>query len=257
MRIVVIGTGYVEDKDAGFADSTATCVDIDHRRIDRLRGGEIPMHEPRLPELVRQNLAAGRLSFSTSTTEAVPDAQVAFIAVGTPPKPDGSANVQHVLDVAHDVGRSIRGFTVVVTKSTVPVGTTDKVREAVALATTSRFAVASNPEFLKEGDAVADFFEPARVVIGADNPEAVEVLRELYRGVGGASDRLIVMDVRSAELAKYAANAMLATRISFMNEIARFADAVGADVEHVRVAIGADPRIGDKFLFAGCGFGGS
>ncbi|HEX7841957.1 MAG TPA: UDP-glucose/GDP-mannose dehydrogenase family protein, partial [Kofleriaceae bacterium] len=197
------------------------------------------------------------LRFTTSTAEAVARAAVVFIAVGTPPRDDGSADVDQVLEAARQIGRALDGYTVVVTKSTVPVGTTERVRAAIRAETDRPFAVASNPEFLKEGDAVADFLKPARVVIGADDPCAAEVLRTLYRDMLRTSDRVMVMDIRSAELTKYAANAMLATRISFMNELAGLAEAVGADIEEIRRGIGSDPRIGPKFLFAGAGFGGS
>jgi UDPglucose 6-dehydrogenase len=264
MKIVVVGTGYVGlVTGAGFAEfgHSVTCVDIDSGRIDSLRRGQIPIHEPGLEELVRRNSSLGRLAFSTSTAEAVPGAQVVFIAVGTPSAHDGSADLAYVLAAARDIGRALDGYgyTVVVTKSTVPVGTADKVRKAIesVVAPNLKFAVASNPEFLKEGDAVNDFLKPARVVIGADDPRAVDTLRSLYHGMLRTNDRIMVMDIRSAELTKYAANAMLATRISFMNELARLAEGVGADIEKIRLGIGSDPRIGNKFLFAGCGFGGS
>ena len=260
MKIAVIGTGYVGlVSGAGFSDfgHDVTCVDIDSNRVEALRRGEIPIHEPGLPELVRRNAQLGRLHFSTSIADAVPGALIVFIAVGTPSRPDGSADLQYVHEAARNIGRAINGYTVVVTKSTVPVGTADAVRDIISKETKHPFAVASNPEFLKEGDAVNDFLKPARVVIGADDPRAFDLLREVYRGVMRTGDRIQTMDIRSAELTKYAANAMLATRISFMNELARLAEAVGADIEHVRKGIGSDPRIGAKFLFAGCGFGGS
>jgi UDPglucose 6-dehydrogenase len=260
MKIAVIGTGYVGlVSGAGFSEfgHDVTCVDIDQDRIEGLRRGVLPFHEPSLPELVHRNARLGRLRFSTSTAEAVAHAAVVFIAVGTPPRKDGSADLSYVLEAARQIGRAIREFTVVVTKSTVPVGTADKVREAIARETVRPFAVASNPEFLKEGDAVNDFLKPARVVIGTDDARAAETLRTLYRDMLRTSDRVMVMDIRSAELTKYAANAMLATRISFMNELSRLAEVVGADIEEIRKAIGADPRIGPKFLFAGVGYGGS
>ncbi len=260
MKIAVVGTGYVGlVTGAGFSDfgHHVTCVDIDEARIAKLRAGEVPFYEPGLDELVRRNAARGRLSFSTSTREAVAGVHAVFIAVGTPSAADGSADLSYVLDAAREIGLGLTGRTLIVTKSTVPVGTADRVRAAVAAVTTQPFAVASNPEFLKEGDAVDDFLKPARVIVGADEPWAVELLRELYRGVLRTSDRIHVMDVRSAELTKYAANCMLATRISFMNELARFCEVVGADIEAVRKGIGSDPRIGNKFLFAGAGFGGS
>jgi UDPglucose 6-dehydrogenase len=260
MKIAIIGTGYVGlVTGAGFSDfgHDVTCVDIDAARITGLQQGVLPFHEPKLPELVHRNAALGRLHFTTSAQDAVARAAIVFIAVGTPQRPDGSADLGYVLDAARQIGRAIQGFTVVVTKSTVPVGTAERVRQAIAAETDRPFAVASNPEFLKEGDAVNDFLSPARVVIGADDPRAAELLRTLYREMLRTSDRVMVMDVRSAELTKYAANAMLATRISFMNELSRLAEVVGADIEEIRRGIGADPRIGPKFLFAGVGFGGS
>ena len=260
MKIAVVGTGYVGlVTGAGFSDfgNEVTCVDIDAGRIAELKRGEIPIFEPGLLEIVRRNSALGRLKFTTSTAEAMVGAQIAFIAVGTPSRDDGAADLSYVLEAARDIGRAIAGFTVIVTKSTVPVGTADKVREAVASVTTQPFAVASNPEFLKEGDAVNDFLKPARVIVGSEDPRAIELMRDLYQGVLRTSDRIHVMDIRSAELTKYAANAMLATRISFMNELAQLAEAVGADIESIRRGIGSDPRIGSKFLFAGAGFGGS
>jgi UDPglucose 6-dehydrogenase len=260
MKIAVVGTGYVGlVAGAGFSDfgHEVTCVDIDAGRIDGLNNGVMPIHEPGLPELVHRNAKLGRLRFTTSIADAVPGAQLCVIAVGTPSAADGSADLTHVLDAARQIGASLNGFAVIVTKSTVPVGTADKVREAVASATKHPFAVASNPEFLKEGDAVNDFLKPSRVIIGVDDPRAAEVLRDAYAGIMRTGDRLQVMDIRSAELTKYAANAMLATRISFMNELARLAEVVGADIEAVRKGIGSDPRIGNKFLFAGAGFGGS
>jgi UDPglucose 6-dehydrogenase len=260
MKIAVIGTGYVGlVSGAGFSDfgHNVVCVDIDSDRVAALRRGEIPIHEPGLPELVRRNASVGRLHFTTSAAEAVAGAQLAIIAVGTPSANDGSADLSYVFEAAKQIGAALTGFTVIVTKSTVPVGTGDKVRAAVASTAKHAFAIASCPEFLKEGDAVNDFLKPQRVVIGADDPRAVDVLRDAYRGVMRTGDRMQVMDVRSAELTKYAANAMLATRISFMNELARLAEVVGADIEQVRKGIGSDPRIGNKFLFAGAGFGGS
>jgi UDPglucose 6-dehydrogenase len=260
MKIAVIGTGYVGlVTGAGFSDfgHDVTCVDIDAGRVAALVRGEIPIHEPGLQELVTRNAKLGRLRFTTNTAEAVPGCTIAFIAVGTPSRADGGADLRYVIEAAQQIGTAITGYTVVITKSTVPVGTAAKVREAIASVTQHPFAVASNPEFLKEGDAVNDFLKPPRVIIGADDPMAVELLRELYRGVMRTGDRFQVMDIPSAELTKYAANAMLATRISFMNELARLAEVVGADIESVRKGIGSDPRIGSKFLFAGAGFGGS
>ena len=260
MKLAVIGSGYVGlVTGAGFSDfgNHVTCVDIDESRIERLRRGEIPFHEPGLSELVQRNARQGRLVFTTDTIEAVREAEVVFLAVGTPSRPDGAADLSYLLEAARQVGRGLTGSTVIVTKSTVPVGTGDVVRETIAKLTSHPFAVASNPEFLKEGDAINDFLKPARVVIGADDPHAIDVLRRLYTGFLRTSDRIQVMDLRSAELTKYAANAMLATRISFMNELAALADKLGADIEKVRKGIGSDPRIGPKFLFPGVGFGGS
>ena len=260
MNIAVIGTGYVGlVTGAGFADfgHSVTCVDIDAKRIETLVRGDVPFYEPGLHDLIKRGTNFERLKFTTSTLEAVADAEVVFIAVGTPSSEDGSADMNYVLEAARQIAAAITNFTVIVTKSTVPVGTADKIRAVVAATTNVEFAVASNPEFLKEGDAVNDFLKPARVVLGVDDPRATTVMRELYRSVLRTNDRLQVMDIRSAELTKYAANAMLATRISFMNELARLCEAVGADIESIRKGIGADPRIGNKFLFAGAGFGGS
>ncbi|MBC7977155.1 MAG: UDP-glucose/GDP-mannose dehydrogenase family protein [Myxococcales bacterium] len=260
MKLAVIGSGYVGlVTGAGFSDfgNTVTCVDIDTSRIERLRRGEIPFHEPGLSELVQRNARQGRLLFTTDTLEAVRDAEIVFLAVGTPSRPDGSADLSYLFEAARQVGRGLAQSTIIVTKSTVPIGTGDQVREAIAQVTTQPFSVASNPEFLKEGDAINDFLKPARVIIGADDPHAIDVLRRLYTGFLRTSDRIQVMDLRSAELTKYAANAMLATRISFMNELSALADKLGADIEKVRKGIGSDPRIGNKFLFPGVGFGGS
>ncbi len=260
MKIAVVGTGYVGlVTGAGFSDfgHDVTCVDIDAKRVETLTRGEVPFYEPGLHDLIKRNAGLDRLHFTTSTVDAVAGAEIVFIAVGTPSGEDGSADLNHVLEAAKQIGAALTGFAVIVTKSTVPVGTAAKVRTAVASATTHPFAVASNPEFLKEGDAVNDFLRPARVIVGAEDPQAITVLRELYRGMLRTSDRVQVMDIASAELTKYAANAMLATRISFMNELSRLCEVVGADIESVRKGIGSDPRIGNKFLFAGAGFGGS
>jgi len=260
MKLAVIGSGYVGlVTGAGFSDfgNHVTCVDIDQARIERLRRGEIPFHEPGLSDLVQRNAKQGRLVFTTDTAQAVRDAEVVFLAVGTPSLPDGAADLSYLLEAARQVGRGLSGHTIIVTKSTVPVGTGDVVRETSAQVTTQPFAVASNPEFLKEGDAINDFLKPSRVIIGADDAHTIDVLRRLYTGFLRTSDRVQVMDLRSAELTKYAANAMLATRISFMNELAALADKLGADIEKVRKGIGSDPRIGAKFLFPGVGFGGS
>ncbi len=260
MKLAVIGTGYVGlVSGAGFSDfgHDVTCVDIDAVRVAMLLRGEIPIHEPGLPELIRRNVSLGRLKFTTKVSEAVPGAQVVLLAVGTPSSANGSADLQYVFAAAEQVAQALDGPAVIVTKSTVPVGTAARLRETIGSLTKHAFFVASNPEFLKEGDAVNDFLKPSRVIIGTDEASAAEVLRELYRSVMRTGDRVQVMDTRSAELTKYAANAMLATRISFMNELAHLADAVGADIEAVRKGIGSDPRIGAKFLFAGAGFGGS
>jgi UDPglucose 6-dehydrogenase len=260
MKLAVIGSGYVGlVTGAGFSDfgNHVTCVDIDAARIERLRRGEIPFYEPGLAELVQRNAKQGRLVFTTDTAESLRDTDVVFLAVGTPSRPDGAADLSYLLEAARQVGRGLIANTVVVTKSTVPVGTGDLVRETIAQVTAQPFSVASNPEFLKEGDAVNDFMKPARVIVGADDPHALDVLRRLYTGFLRTSDRIQVMDLRSAELTKYAANAMLATRISFMNELAALADKLGADIEKVRKGVGSDPRIGPKFLFPGVGFGGS
>ncbi len=261
MNIAVIGTGYVGlVTGAGFSDfgNTVTCVDIDPVRVEKLKGGEVPFFEPGLPELVKRNVAQGRLSFTTDTLAAVKDAALVFLAVGTPSAADGSADLSYLRTAAQQVAKGLGpNFTVIVTKSTVPVGTGDLVKSILAEHTKQPFAVASNPEFLKEGDAVNDFLKPDRVVLGSDDPRAIERLREAYRGVMRTGDRTHVMDLRSAELTKYAANAMLATRISFMNELSRLAEVLGCDIEKVRKGIGSDPRIGPKFLFPGVGFGGS
>lgn len=261
MRLAVIGTGYVGlVAGAGFSDfgNEVVCVDLDESRIERLRRGEIPIHEPQLEDLVKRNLAAGRLSFTTSTAEAVPNADVVILAVGTPQREDdGAADMRFIEAAAQQVGQALSDFAVIVTKSTVPVGTADRIRALVAAETKKPFAVASNPEFLKEGDAVNDFMKPDRVILGVDDERAARTLRNLYSPFVRTNDRIMVMDIRSAELTKYAANSMLAVRISFMNELALLAEKVGADIEHVRKGIASDPRIGNKFLFPGPGFGGS
>jgi UDPglucose 6-dehydrogenase len=260
MRIAVMGTGYVGlVAGAGFADfgNDVVCVDVDADKIARLRRGEIPIFEPGLDRLVAQNLKEGRLAFTTEIAPAVAGADVVIIAVGTPPLADGSADLSHVLSAAESIGRALTGWAVVVTKSTVPVGTAEKIREAIGRVTDQPFAVASNPEFLKEGDAVNDFMKPDRVVVGTDDDRAREVLHALYAPFVRTNDRVIFMEPRAAELTKYAANAFLATRISFMNDIANLCERLGADVEHVRRGMGMDPRIGPKFLFPGLGYGGS
>jgi len=265
MKITVIGTGYVGlVSGACLADmgNEVMCLDVDEAKIQTLRQGGIPIYEPGLDELVKRNAQAGRLKFTIDIAESVAFGDVQFIAVGTPPGEDGSADLQHVLAAARNIARHMTTRKVVVDKSTVPVGTADKVRQAIAGVLAERgvdvpFSVASNPEFLKEGAAIKDFMSPDRIIVGADDDYSVDVMRRLYAPFQRTHERLMVMDVRSAELTKYAANAMLATRISFMNEMANLAEALGADVEQVRRGIGADPRIGYHFLYPGVGYGGS
>ncbi len=265
MKVTVIGTGYVGlVSGACFADlgNDVLCLDIDARKVAQLRAGGIPIHEPGLEAIVKRNVAAGRLTFTTDPQQAAAFGRVQFLAVGTPPGEDGSADLKYVIAAARSIGRYLDGYRVIVDKSTVPVGTADLVREAIAGELAQRgvshpFSVVSNPEFLKEGAAVEDFMRPDRVVLGVDDERALRIMRELYAPVQRNHERLIVMDVRSAELTKYAANAMLATRISFMNELANLAERLGADIEQVRKGIGSDPRIGYHFLYPGVGFGGS
>lgn len=265
MHITVIGSGYVGlVAGACFADigNDVTCVDKNQRKIDLLNRGEIPIFEPGLEAIVRRNREGGRLHFTTQEKDAVSRSAVIFIAVGTPPSEDGSADLGYVLSAARSIGSRLSGPTVIVNKSTVPVGTAAKVEavineELARRGAEARFAVVSNPEFLKEGTAVEDFMRPDRIVIGGREPWAIDVMRRLYAPLNRNHDKFIVMDANSAELTKYAANAMLATRISFMNEMARLSEAVGADIELVRRGIGSDPRIGHSFLYAGCGYGGS
>lgn len=260
MKVCIIGTGYVGlVAGACFADtgSTVTCADISEAKIEALRRGEIPIYEPGLESLVIRNAEQGRLLFTTDVASAIRENDVIFIAVGTPQDEDGSADLTHVRKVAETIGDNLNGYKVVVDKSTVPVGTADIVRETIAARSSHEFSVVSNPEFLKEGAAVNDFLKPDRVVIGTDDERARKIMERLYAPFQRTNNRCIFMDVRSAEMTKYAANAMLATRISFMNEIARLCEKVGADVDMVRRGIGSDPRIGDKFLFPGVGFGGS
>ncbi len=265
MKLSVIGTGYV-----GLVTGTCLaevgndvlCLDLDVNKINTLNNGGIPIHEPGLLEMVQRNVAAGRLHFTTSIEESVAFGQVQFIAVGTPPDEDGSADLQYVTAAARNIAKHMTEYKVVVDKSTVPVGTADKVKAAINEELAKRgielpFSVVSNPEFLKEGAAVEDFMRPDRIVVGAEDARAVELMRELYAPFNRNHDRVIVMDIRSAELTKYAANCMLATRISFMNELANLADKLGADIEQVRIGIGSDPRIGYHFLYPGCGYGGS
>lgn len=260
MKVCIVGTGYVGlVAGACFADtgSEVTCVDISAPKIEALNRGEIPIYEPGLQEIVVRNVKEGRLFFSTDVATAIRENDVIFIAVGTPQDEDGSADLQHVEAVAATIGDNMNGYKVVVDKSTVPVGTADIVSRIIRERTEHDFSVVSNPEFLKEGAAVQDFLKPDRVVIGTDDDRARKIMARLYAPFQRTSERIIFMDVRSAEMTKYAANAMLATRISFMNEVARLCEVVGADVDLVRRGIGSDPRIGNKFLFPGVGFGGS
>ena len=265
MKICVIGSGYV-GLVAGtcFAESgnNVICVDVNQEKIEGLKQGILPIYEPGLKELVLRNSGEGRLSFTTDLASAVKESLICFIAVGTPPGEDGSADLQHVLAVAREIGRNMEGFKIIVDKSTVPVGTAEKVRQATReeldlRGVTHEFDVVSNPEFLKEGAAIDDFMKPDRVVIGADNVRTAEIMKELYSPFMRKTNRLIVMDVQSAEMTKYAANAMLATRISFMNQMANLCERMGADVAAVREGIGSDSRIGYDFLFPGVGYGGS
>ena len=265
MKITIFGTGYV-----GLVTGTCLaemgnhvlCMDVDAAKIARLERGEIPIFEPGLEPLVQRNHATGRLAFTTDAVEAVAHGDAIFIAVGTPPDEDGSADLQYVLAVARSIGERLDRYAVVVDKSTVPVGTADRVRAEIAAAMEKRgvevaFDVVSNPEFLKEGDAVNDCMKPDRIIVGASSMRAINLLKNLYAPFNRNHERIVVMDERSAELTKYAANAMLATKISFMNEIANIAERVGADVEMVRHGIGADPRIGYSFIYPGTGYGGS
>ena len=265
MKLTIIGTGYVGlVSGACLADvgNSVLCLDLDSRKVDILNSGGIPIYEPGLKEIVANNVAAGRLRFTTNVAEGVAWGDVQIIAVGTPPGEDGSADLQYVLSAARNIGKHMTSKKIVVDKSTVPVGTADKVRLAIADELALRkmdmpFSVVSNPEFLKEGAAVEDFMRPDRIVVGADNAETIDAMRQLYAPFQRNHDRIMVMDIRSAELTKYAANAMLATRISFMNELALLAEKLGADIESVRRGIGSDPRIGYQFLYPGIGYGGS
>jgi UDPglucose 6-dehydrogenase len=265
VKVTVFGSGYVGlVTGACFAEAgnNVVCVDIDAGKVARLQAGEIPIHEPGLDVLIKRNFDKGRLKFTTDAEEGVRHGLFQFIAVGTPPEEDGSADLSHVLAVAETIGRHMTEYRIVVDKSTVPVGTADKVKERIEQTLGERaakveFDVVSNPEFLKEGAAINDFMKPDRVVVGTDNPRTAELLKSLYDPFTRNRDRMIVMDVRSAELTKYAANAMLATKISFMNEMANLAERMGADIEKVRVGIGSDPRIGYSFIYPGAGYGGS
>ncbi|MBM3404110.1 MAG: UDP-glucose/GDP-mannose dehydrogenase family protein [Bacteroidetes bacterium] len=265
MKITIVGTGYV-----GLVTGTCfaevgidvTCVDIDKEKIENLRKGIIPIFEPGLEEMVHRNISKGRLHFSTDLASALGDCEVIFNAVGTPPDEDGSADLQYVLSVARQIGKHMNNYLLVVTKSTVPVGTAQKVKEAIQAELNNRhanlpFDVASNPEFLKEGAAVEDFLKPDRIVVGLESTRAEEIMRNLYKPFTLNGHPIIFMDITSAEMTKYAANAMLATKISFMNDIANLCELVGADVNLVRKGIGSDPRIGNKFIYPGVGYGGS
>ncbi|MDQ5768462.1 UDP-glucose dehydrogenase family protein [Thiothrix subterranea] len=265
MKVTIYGSGYVglvTGACLAQVGNDVLCVDVDERKINMLLNGEIPIHEPGLDKMVQANIAAGRLKFTLSAAEGVAHGLFQFIAVGTPPDEDGSADLRYVLTVARSIAQHMDGYRIVVDKSTVPVGTADRVRAAMLevleqRAFNAEFDVVSNPEFLKEGAALDDFMKPDRIVIGTDNPRTTELMRELYAPFNRSHDRLVVMDIRSAELTKYAANAMLATKISFMNELANMAELLGADIEKVRIGIGSDPRIGYHFIYPGCGYGGS
>lgn len=265
MKVTIYGSGYV-----GLVSGTCLaevgndvlCVDVDEQKIEDLKNGKIPIYEPGLEQLVTKNAAAGRLKFTTSAKEGVDHGLFQFIAVGTPPDEDGSADLQYVVAVAKSIAEHMNDYRIVVDKSTVPVGTADKVKDTIQHELTSRsadieFDVVSNPEFLKEGAAIDDFMRPDRIIVGTDNPRTAELMRALYAPFNRNHERLISMDVRSAELTKYASNAMLATKISFMNELANLAERLGADIEQVRIGMGADPRIGYHFIYPGCGYGGS
>ena len=265
MNIAIVGTGYVGlVSGACFAETgvNVTCVDVDANKIERLKGGDIHIYEPGLDQLVMKNMKAGRLNFTTDLASVLNEQEIVFSAVGTPPDEDGSADLKYVLQVAKTIGENMQKYIVVVTKSTVPVGTAKKVHDTIAAELARRgveipFDVASNPEFLKEGNAIKDFMSPDRVVIGVDSEKAKKTLSRLYKPFMMNNFRVIFMDIPSAEMTKYAANSMLATRISFMNDIANLCELVGADVNMVRAGIGSDTRIGRKFLYAGCGYGGS
>lgn len=260
MNIAVVGTGYVGSVTGSCFAETGNhviCVDVDERKVEMLQQGIPPIYEPGLEDLLKRNIEAGRLSFTTNLQEAVKDAEIIFLALPTPPGEDGSADLKYVLQVANDLGGIITDYKVIVNKSTVPVGTAEKVSKAIAAKTSVEFDVVSNPEFLREGQAVGDFLKPDRVVIGADSDKAAEKMQRLYQPFVRQGNPIYIMDVRSAELTKYAANSYLATRISFMNEIANICEKVGANVDNVRTGMGSDSRIGKQFLYAGVGYGGS
>lgn len=265
MKVTIFGTGYVglvTGVCLAEVGNDVLCIDVDQAKIDNLKQGVIPIYEPGLEELVKDNQQAGRIKFTTDIREAVNHGIFQFIAVGTPPDEDGAADLQYVLAVAKSIAENMDGYRIIVDKSTVPVGTADKVKDAVLEVHAARgvdfdFDVVSNPEFLKEGAAINDFMKPDRIIIGTDNPRTAELLKALYAPFNRSHERIITMDVRSAELTKYAANAMLATKISFMNELANLAELLGADIEHVRNGIGSDTRIGYSFIYPGCGYGGS
>ncbi len=265
MDITIFGSGYVglvTGVCLAEVGNNVLCIDVDPEKIAILNSGGTPIYEPGLDEMVKKNRDAGRLSFSTDAEEGVRHGLFQFIAVGTPPDEDGSADLRYVLAVARTIGQHIERYRIIIDKSTVPVGTADKVAEAIhqtqqARGTDIDFDVVSNPEFLKEGAAIDDFMRPDRIIVGTDNPRTAELLRALYAPFNRSHDRLMIMDIRSAELTKYAANSMLATKISFMNELSNIAEAVGADIDKVRVGIGSDPRIGYQFIYPGCGYGGS
>ena len=265
MKVTVFGSGYVglvTGVCLAEAGNDVVCIDVDQQKIDNLKKGIIPIYEPGLDELVKDNQQAGRIRFTTDIQEAVSHGVFQFIAVGTPPDEDGAADLQYVLAVAKSIAVYMDGYRIIVDKSTVPVGTADKVKETILQVQAIRgvaidFDVVSNPEFLKEGAAINDFMKPDRIIVGTDNPRTAELLKALYAPFNRSHERIITMDVRSAELTKYAANAMLATKISFMNELANLAELLGADIEHVRNGIGSDSRIGYSFIYPGCGYGGS
>ena len=265
MRLTIFGSGYVGLVTGACMAETGNhvvCVDIDEDKIARLNKGEIPIYEPGLKAFIERNVEAGRLEFTTDVQKGVNHGLFQFISVGTPPDEDGSADIKHVVAVAKSIGEHMDEYRIVVDKSTVPVGTADMVKAEIQAQLDARkkpleFDVVSNPEFLKEGAAIGDFMKPDRIIVGTDNPRTTELLRTLYEPFNRSHDRMITMDIRSAELTKYAANAMLATKISFMNEVANIAEQVGADIEKVRVGIGSDPRIGYNFIYPGAGYGGS